>query len=186
MGASQLYQQNPLNPQRRQIRLVTLNPDNGVAQIRCTLSVHSLDDQPSYAALSYCWGLLGIFKHIYTNNVAVPVRENLWWFLHHTRERNELGPFWIDAMCIDQATNSEKNHQVTMMGDIYKSARLVNVWLGKGNSSSDVAMTFIQSQEPQPIDTLHKRDKRFVAAQKFWDKQAGIRKAVIALFNREY
>jgi hypothetical protein len=39
-------------------------------------------------------------------------------------------PIWIDAICIDQADNSEKAEQVAMMRDIYKRAECVVVWLG--------------------------------------------------------
>ena len=37
---------------------------------------------------------------------------------------------WIDALCIDQFSEAEKNHQVSMMGEIYDRAGLVLTWLG--------------------------------------------------------
>lgn len=43
----------------------------------------------------------------------------------------ETGYWWIDALCINQLSNpKEKNKQVEMMHEIYKSAESVLVWLG--------------------------------------------------------
>jgi len=36
---------------------------------------------------------------------------------------------WIDAICIDQTSPTERNQQVTIMGDIYKQSWRVLVWL---------------------------------------------------------
>lgn len=38
---------------------------------------------------------------------------------------------WIDAVCIDQTDHREKSRQVAQMGDIYRDAERVLVWLGK-------------------------------------------------------
>lgn len=38
--------------------------------------------------------------------------------------------FWIDAICIDQSSDQERNHQVRQMGDIYRSSERVISWLG--------------------------------------------------------
>jgi hypothetical protein len=33
--------------------------------------------------------------------------------------------FWVDAICIDQQKNAEKNHQVAHMGSIYSNVHEV-------------------------------------------------------------
>jgi hypothetical protein len=79
------------------------------------------------------------------------VRENLWWFLYYVaagRIPYHLGPdtscyLWIDQLCIDQASNKEKNHQVRLMSDIYREAREVVVWLGKETGESTTCMSFL-------------------------------------------
>jgi hypothetical protein len=38
---------------------------------------------------------------------------------------------WIDALCIDQGQNDERNHQVQQMGSIYSGAQRVIAWIGK-------------------------------------------------------
>jgi len=37
---------------------------------------------------------------------------------------------WIDALCIDQADLQEKGHQVAHMGQIFRRADRVVIWLG--------------------------------------------------------
>jgi hypothetical protein len=37
----------------------------------------------------------------------------------------------IDALCIDQLSINERNHQVAQMGAIFRGATLVRIWLGK-------------------------------------------------------
>jgi hypothetical protein len=38
--------------------------------------------------------------------------------------------FWIDALCIDQCSILERNHQVAQMCSIYTKAQEVIAWLG--------------------------------------------------------
>lgn len=50
---------------------------------------------------------------------------------------------WVDALCIDQDNEEEKNQQVAKMGRIYSRAERVCIWLGEGNVSCENAMDFI-------------------------------------------
>ncbi|KAE9366359.1 hypothetical protein N431DRAFT_430453 [Stipitochalara longipes BDJ] len=50
---------------------------------------------------------------------------------------------WVDAICIDQAHVSERNHQVTQIGEIYAGAERVVIWLGEASRDSDMALTFM-------------------------------------------
>ncbi|KAH6633778.1 hypothetical protein C7974DRAFT_471838 [Boeremia exigua] len=43
----------------------------------------------------------------------------------------ELEYFWIDAICINQADDSEKALQVAQMGEIFQAAEHVIIWLGR-------------------------------------------------------
>jgi hypothetical protein len=62
-----------------------------------------------------------------------PVRRNLYSAIHHLRRRSEPRVLWIDALCIHQANVKEKNHQVSMMGNIYRGTKEVIVWLGEAD-----------------------------------------------------
>jgi hypothetical protein len=44
-----------LNTEKREIRLRTLYPDLLKDEIRCKLDIFSLNETPTYTALSYCW-----------------------------------------------------------------------------------------------------------------------------------
>ncbi|KAH7409814.1 heterokaryon incompatibility protein-domain-containing protein [Phaeosphaeria sp. MPI-PUGE-AT-0046c] len=84
---------------------------------------------PSYTALSYTWGLVLFKKLILLGGEPFLVQDNLWRFLNRARIEKFTGYLWIDALCIDQSTVGERNHQVSMMGEIYKRAESVLVWL---------------------------------------------------------
>jgi hypothetical protein len=118
------------------IRLLGIVHDDNDSLIRCKLRTVSLRTLPHYTALSYVWGASTLTRDILLDNKPFTVRENLWTFLQQARERQERSLFWIDAICINQADNQERTHQVSMMGWIYSCAALVVVWLGF--SSSDM------------------------------------------------
>jgi hypothetical protein len=68
------------------------------------------------------------------------ISDNLYRFLkavrqiqrsNDTEKKLEVGAeLWIDALCIDQTNNEERNHQVAHMGSIYSRASRVVIWLG--------------------------------------------------------
>ena len=86
-----------------------------------------------YTALSYTWGSAAVsddVKDILIHNKPVCVRRNLWDFLHTMRQARIDGPFWIDALCIDQLKTAEKERQLRLMPNIYAEASTVLIWLG--------------------------------------------------------
>jgi hypothetical protein len=65
--------------------------------------------------------------------------------LYHLRSPDHPLRLWIDAICIDQNNIEERSAQVSMMGEIYKFARQVSVWLGPGNEHSQAAIDFVKT-----------------------------------------
>jgi Heterokaryon incompatibility protein (HET) len=126
-----------LDTSKRQIRLVHLQPSIGFTAIHCRLVTANLDQNPcpEYEALSYEWEA-PLDSHsspspsIIIGGRRVVVRNNLLWALWHLRLTNEIRVLWIDALCINQEDTAERNHQVTWMGEIYKRASRVVIWLG--------------------------------------------------------
>jgi hypothetical protein len=53
------------------------------------------------------------------DNQVFKARRNLWLFLKQARRGSPVGLIWIDALCIDQENIGERNHQVSLMKDIY-------------------------------------------------------------------
>jgi hypothetical protein len=48
--------------------------------------------------------------------------------------------YWIDALCMDQSNIPERNDQVERMGDVFKRADGVIVWLGKEDEFTSDAL----------------------------------------------
>lgn len=156
----QEYAHQPIDPQKTQIRLLQIiNSDPDVFSL--TLRTFDLENCPPYVALSYTWGPPNPTRSIQIDGCIFKIRENLWEFLHnvrHVRKRVlKLGPdgtekadlqgtfFWIDQICIQQSSHVERNHQVGMMGRIFREAGEVIVWLGRLNVNQDA--TFSEEDE---------------------------------------
>lgn len=121
------------------IRLVRLEPALTLSQpIRCHLEQVYLDDcrgkKPTYTyeALSYTWGARIGTVAINCNDSSLLVTPNCESALRHLRHRTKDRVLWIDAICINQQSVEEKNNQVPLMGEIYRSAAAVIIWLGPG------------------------------------------------------
>jgi hypothetical protein len=138
----------------REFRLVELHPSKRSDPIRCTLCTYAFDSNPPpYTALSYTWGPKVKPKNIELNGVSFPVGYSLWSFLEEMRLQERFCVYWIDAICIDQESVLERNHQVQMMRHIYSNAQSVSIWLGDADrqSTSDIAMDFL-SQRSQLVE----------------------------------
>lgn len=147
------FEYQPLDLTQPSIRLIYILPDlSQEGFLQCRLIHASTSDD--YVCLSYVWN----YPHGPENHVLedwnervilisgkpYPVRENLFDFLCMARHngarmqgdkrRFDLWvPIWIDALCIDQFSSLERNHQVAQMGNIYSRASWVHVWFGKAD-----------------------------------------------------
>ncbi|KAF2686875.1 hypothetical protein K458DRAFT_416207 [Lentithecium fluviatile CBS 122367] len=100
----------------------------------------SLDDAPAYTALSYVWGDQSSPEVIKVNGVPFEVGQNLFCALCHMQYKHIAPAIWIDAICINQGDNLEKNDQIPRMTSIYSGARDVLIWLGpEGEGISEYA-----------------------------------------------
>jgi hypothetical protein len=72
----------------------------------------------------------------------------------------------VDAVCINQQDLGERSAQVSKMGDIYRNAARVDVWLGPEAKDSDVAIDFVHSMASDLVPTGEKdrsgRDIRYI------------------------
>lgn len=136
------YTYNTL-PHSRCIRLIKLFLAVGdeAADIHFDLVVASLDTVPSYEALSYTWGGQPFNRPVSANGKRLLVTENAQAAMRSFRRRRKRDGLdflllWIDAICINQASTSEKEVQVAMMFEIYRKARWVDIWLGENNETT--------------------------------------------------
>jgi hypothetical protein len=138
----------------RLMRLLTLFPAKEMsANIECSLETLSLPSQIEYEALSYTWGDECEHHQIHVGEKTLKVSRNLDVALRHLRRQLEPRVLWVDAICINQASNDEKNHQIRQMRGIYSNASNVLVWLGESDEDIAEAMDFLQ-------DSRENRDNR--------------------------
>jgi hypothetical protein len=137
------YSYISLSSELGSIRLLRIMPhQDETADIQCELFEYPLQSSRSthlYEALSYVWGdpdiTLPILVQGKTFNVTVNLHAALLQLRNHSIERI----LWIDAICIDQGNQSEKEHQIQYMANIYGQANRVLVWLGEAADDSDLA-----------------------------------------------
>jgi hypothetical protein len=150
-----LYQYQPLKD-ARSIRVLKLAPSHDPTFVpRCALEEVSLDCPPKYQALSYTWGSGGLCKNICCDGKAMRVTENCKDILFQLRSKTETVVLWVDAICINQELIAERIHQVQLMGDVYKKAERVLVWLGKETEDSRLAFEILTSIPELPGISQH-------------------------------
>ncbi|KAH8787774.1 heterokaryon incompatibility protein-domain-containing protein [Hyaloscypha finlandica] len=135
---------------RREIRLLTILGDDDDYLVRCMTRTTSLDDCQNFNALSYSWGDPEVTALIMVDYHVMSVTLNLEKALRQLRRSAQLGEIWIDAICINQADNSEKNHQVPLMRHIY-SASNVFIWLGESDDHSDEFIRIMKKPRNEAI-----------------------------------
>ncbi|KAF2204775.1 hypothetical protein GQ43DRAFT_355906, partial [Delitschia confertaspora ATCC 74209] len=89
---------------------------------------------PVYEALSYVWGHANpsTERSIVCNGIPdIRVGQNLHDALTRLRKRNRKRFIWVDKLCINQQDEVERGQQVRQMGNIYRTASRVVVWLGR-------------------------------------------------------
>lgn len=111
------------------IRLLDLQPGSRGDVVECKLRSVDLLSQPLYTAISYTWGDEGRRWTIKIDGHEFDVRENLEDILRDLRNLTQSRTFWIDAICIDQENIPERNAQLKIMGNIFRSATQVIAWL---------------------------------------------------------
>lgn len=143
----------------REIRLLDLLPGDGDDDVRCNIRVASLDEYPSYEALSYVWGDHREEKKVELSGCDVSITKNLHAGLCHLRYATVPRTLWIDQLCINQWDLEEKAAQVSLMRQIYKQCTRCIMWMGEiekevdGCLSRDAKAVFDFLQEVAEADT---------------------------------
>lgn len=146
--ASMSTEPSPLNPSvyttqisATSIRLLQFSrnqSDHGTTPSTFTgkLKKFRLAEAPPFYTASYVWG-----EKSYSNDSAIslksgslPVLSSLTPFLNMVCSHKDFSPtdwWWIDSLCINLKDVQEREDQVRIMGDIYRAARRVIIWLGE-------------------------------------------------------
>ncbi|KAK5430247.1 hypothetical protein LTR34_005974, partial [Exophiala xenobiotica] len=119
-----------------EIRLLYLAPRNVPSGgIRDAIQHVFLSTAPLYTAVSWMWGALGDLVEFQVDGQTIMIPQNLLRVIEQLRVESQPRRIWIDAICIDQKILQERNHQVQMMGQIYRNANYVVACLtAKGSS----------------------------------------------------
>jgi len=116
-----LYQYQSLKAQ--EIWLLVVFPGSSFDNIRCELKNVLLSDKPIYEALSYAWGDSAKTKSVLCDEKHILITESLLVALQHLAYEDEPRCMWADGICINQASHTEKNYQVALMGQIYSKQK---------------------------------------------------------------
>jgi hypothetical protein len=136
-----LYQ--PLENSRH-FRLLKIHPEQTTSNYHpasetfCFEVVHApLEDAPTYETVSYAWGdsqMCETIQLMKGQKMTITKTENI--ALPYLASASTSGYLWMEQLCIDQLNVEEQSQQVSIMSDIYKTAKRVLIWLGKEGEST--------------------------------------------------
>jgi Heterokaryon incompatibility protein (HET) len=189
------YRYSSLWPGSNSIRLLRLMPhEDEAASIQCQLFNYSLQETGKgphlYEALSYVWGDSNNLQSIYIDGHPFDTRENLHMALSHLRNHSFERILWVDAVCINQTDDQEKELQIQSMARIYGQAHSVIVWLGKMKENSDLALEEIRSNADRKVMNSSNNEtiQQAILAllQRPWFERIWVRQQTINNIRRNY
>jgi hypothetical protein len=142
------YRYSPLL-QPQSIRLLQLLPrKEDPRNLRCKLCEYPLrnsnDLSHPYEAISYVWGSEEKLKSIIIDGRDLSITQNLYVLLLRLQYHSYSRILWVDALCINQKDDKEKENQILLMAEIYAKASHVLVWLGEAEDDGDRALEAIR------------------------------------------
>lgn len=143
------YVHDPILKQSNQIRLLRFVDHETILIFHTTL-----ENAPGYRALSYTWGsehlrqIIQVLVDIDGELQPRPllVTKNCKDALKRLYDDDWFTPVWVDAICINQAEDQERNHQVRLMSRIYSTADKVQIDLGPGDDGIHLAFNYITNE----------------------------------------
>jgi hypothetical protein len=125
-----------------------------VSFIHCERHVHFGTREGYYEAVSYCWGALDRPHVVSIKDHAgqLIVTANVDLILSYLRKSTKNRKSWIDVLCIDQEDAVEKAVQVQKLGEIYREAAKVHVWLGAAVPTLNMEAVFTYLRQLAMMD----------------------------------
>ncbi|XXH04001.1 hypothetical protein Hte_010410 [Hypoxylon texense] len=139
-----------------EIRLIVLDPATREEDpLSCTIiqlrrSAPTID----YYAISYVWG-----EPVFSRNLEIRCDDDISYLritpsvdvlLRRLRALGILDCLWIDAVCLNQADETEKAQQIPVMGRIFGEAKGVHIWLGPEDHLTAKLFTFLHEASLLP------------------------------------
>ena len=153
--------------------------------IKCSIQSMLLDDVVGqYDALSYVWGPETPSTSIEVNGGTSVIRENLFRFLARLRSPHKSLDLWADAICIDQNSTEEKNHQVQQMRKIYRGSRTTRLWLGQGDLEVDNFLswtsTYTRTGQFYPAPSTVMKGLNSILDKQYWTRLWIVQEVVLS------
>jgi hypothetical protein len=137
------YSYVPLDLVTDEIRLIVLHgSDDPQAIVNLHLSHTPIVSAVKYQAVSYTWGPREPKTDIIVMGQWLAITKSLDQLLRNLRRKHDL-VLWIDAICIDQENEYERNRHVPRMARVYDAAVSVVAALGELDERSTSALDFI-------------------------------------------
>lgn len=159
--------------------------------MKCEVQMFPLTKSPRYVALSYCWRTGDESESIKFQGSVRGIKRisrdlmSALWALHSYYENEWL---WVDAICIDQSRNAEKNDQVPRMQMIYEGAHRVVVWLGETNPHYECIFDRYEGNPEDRIGTYFTRAQvnqlcdETVAGRAWWSRIWIVQEMMVARY----
>lgn len=147
----------------RILHLSAVDAGRSNSPLRGALKFSSLDNNPTFAALSYNWGpdAADPLQHIICSGRTIPITQNCYDALSTLHRKFNIRTIWVDAICINQDDDLEKGAQIPLMRDIYGKASRVYIWLGNGTKESNLAIEWMRYAAKDVSVLLGARFKAF-------------------------
>ncbi|SCV47005.1 related to HET-6OR heterokaryon incompatibility protein (het-6OR allele) [Fusarium fujikuroi] len=145
-------------PNNDLFRIFELKPGQDDDSLHGNLRTFLRKEAPAYEALSYMWGSPDRVKHMECNNQKFMITSSLDSALRRLRLADESRYLWVDQICINQDSPTERSEQVSVMKDIYSGSKLVTAWLGQADpgeaADTQAIISALATIELQPFSYL--------------------------------
>ncbi|KAJ4286286.1 hypothetical protein N0V90_013320 [Kalmusia sp. IMI 367209] len=176
-AVDKLYQTHRIATPGDTIRVLALLPEDGPT-LKATMFCVNLSSGPIYEALSYVWGDMEADASYFLDidGTIMKITPNLHHALQALRPRQSPRVLWVDAVCVNQNDNKDKETQICMMEEIYRSANHVAVYLGEPATVSVTLFSFLNRD-------VHGEDSAEKAVEELGQKESDIRQLLEAFVH---
>ncbi|KAH7410530.1 heterokaryon incompatibility protein-domain-containing protein [Cadophora sp. MPI-SDFR-AT-0126] len=150
------FQYCPLR--RDEIRILILYPGSRSDPLRGHLEIANLSARPTYDALSYTWadenGNADRSKWLLCSNEGgvIPITSNCEAAMRCLQLHDSPRKIWVDAVCINQESDTERTCQVSLMSRIFTNARQVVAYTGEGTPQTDLLFSWLNGLGAEYLD----------------------------------
>ena len=158
-STSQRHSYQPLHPEQKEIRLLTVHAGIDGSQLQCSLQHVSLlaENRAKYETISYAWGDPTNRAHVMIDNNIHECPGSAHAALCCLRFAEKKRVLWIDSVCINQKDYAERSQQIAMMSDIYSLSERNLAYMGEADEFTEGALSSISKL----VDEAYRKTNQF-------------------------